>query len=539
MICVLRVYENQPVPDLPYGVTLNTVISILSTGSKSSLLFVVGECMGQLKWVAFQSLKPIVYLQAYDSASRGPLGSFLILFQNQWSSLVTVGSFIMILALTFDPFVQQIIKYPLQEVTGLSPGAAVKQSYFLGEGNQAFTDASNAALWTDNFAIDPGCSSGNCSWPLFQSVEWCSKCEDVTSDATLVGCDIASLNTSLNSDQTLSCNVSLSQGSWAAEEIDIFYANSPAYYDMEIHKDFIWNVDTHDWADGSKIGYAYSANGVMGSNISLTNKTYVGVENPLYVVAHGRLALSDDYDEPGWPSKSEKPLLIQQVTQCILSPCARTYKLSVSGGKTSSKVSVEDYGSFYVQQFDDYMDGRDGPESQLCWKPGTKSPSGGSEDYFKTNDGQYVKPDDMAFCVGDSSSFGIAKVIGSGLNKMTQSLVASLSKLARDSSGKVAIGFVSNEESYVTVNWPWLTLPAMLLLLGVILLISTILINKHKKLGLWKTSILPALYHGIEKDSIGVDGEYKNVSEMDHSARNVDVMLDSSDTQGRLVLRKR
>lgn len=61
-VCILRVYQDQLSPHLPYKITLNTIIYILATGSKSSLLFVIGECMGLLKWISFQKAMPLLYL---------------------------------------------------------------------------------------------------------------------------------------------------------------------------------------------------------------------------------------------------------------------------------------------------------------------------------------------------------------------------------------------------------------------------------------------------------------------------------------------
>lgn len=35
-------------------------------------------------------------------------------------------------------------------------------------------------------------------------------------------------------------------------------------------------------------------------------------------------------------------------------------------------------------------------------------------------------------------------------------------------------------ESYVSVHWPWLILPALLLVMGIILLLSTIVVSKSQ-----------------------------------------------------------
>lgn len=53
-----------------------------------------------------------------------------------------------------------------------------------------FYDAQMQGIWTDVYERDYlTCPSSNCTWPAFKSVGYCSKCGDVTSEATLVGCN--------------------------------------------------------------------------------------------------------------------------------------------------------------------------------------------------------------------------------------------------------------------------------------------------------------------------------------------------------------
>ncbi|KAJ5671175.1 hypothetical protein N7507_000302 [Penicillium longicatenatum] len=246
------------------------------------------------------------------------------------------------------------------------------------------------------------------------------------------------------------------------------------------------------------------------------------------------------------------------------------HRISVSGGVPSSSVTGEDFGFFYPEYYDSWVN------ANLCWKPGTKPPVGGSGDYLINGGSQHGNPADMSSCLlpsgavwtadwqltGSSSwylqranilnmsefswrivhiensSQNTAKIIDSGLSVVVQRMAASLSKLARDSSNKTAPGIVSTEQTYVKVNWPWVTLPALLLALGIILVISTIMVNKHQRFGLWKSSILPVLYHGLEKEYLTVDDKYTDISQMDEAARNVDLTLELSDTQGRLLLRR-
>ncbi|KAK3397600.1 hypothetical protein B0T20DRAFT_321406, partial [Sordaria brevicollis] len=47
---VLGIYNHNPVPRLPWDISLNTLVSVLSTVAKSSLLYAICAALGQDKW---------------------------------------------------------------------------------------------------------------------------------------------------------------------------------------------------------------------------------------------------------------------------------------------------------------------------------------------------------------------------------------------------------------------------------------------------------------------------------------------------------
>lgn len=106
VIGVLRAYDQKPPPSFPYGLTLNTIVSIIQQHPKLALLFLIVELIGQLKWVWLrQGKKPLKHVQSFDDASRGPLGSLTILFGHKGLSLVSLRATMTTLALPFDPFI--------------------------------------------------------------------------------------------------------------------------------------------------------------------------------------------------------------------------------------------------------------------------------------------------------------------------------------------------------------------------------------------------------------------------------------------------
>jgi hypothetical protein len=62
------------------SITLNTIISILTLAMKSSIAYIVAECLAQWKWIVFaQQARPLMDFDRIDAATRGPLGSLRIL----------------------------------------------------------------------------------------------------------------------------------------------------------------------------------------------------------------------------------------------------------------------------------------------------------------------------------------------------------------------------------------------------------------------------------------------------------------------------
>ena len=80
IIYVLRKYDGHNLSTLSHNVSLNFVVSILATVSKSSLLFAVASALGQFKWLwMFSKQRRLQDLQVFDDASRGPLGASRLL----------------------------------------------------------------------------------------------------------------------------------------------------------------------------------------------------------------------------------------------------------------------------------------------------------------------------------------------------------------------------------------------------------------------------------------------------------------------------
>jgi len=96
-------------------------------------------------------------------------------------------------------------------------------------------------------------------------------------------------------------------------------------------------------------------------------------------------------------------------------------------------------------------------------------------------------------------------------------------------------GTVEVSEQHIRVRWPWMILPAALVVLSVMFLIVTMVTATRRCAG-WKSSALPSFYHGLAAwdSSEPYQGE---IEEMERSARSTFVRL-GTDEEGRTRLLK-
>ncbi|KAF2473627.1 uncharacterized protein BDR25DRAFT_332506 [Lindgomyces ingoldianus] len=210
IVAVLIVYQNKRIPHWPLGLTLNAYISVLSKVASAALLVPVSEALGQLKWSwfrgdNFKKSKKLWDFEIFDSASRGPWGSFLLLLGTRGRTLAALGAAVTLFAIALDPFFQQVVEYPehwcLQPGTGTIPRATgyepygVDKEYRLGlenlELDQNMLGAVHHFFYNNGTLpmifgkgiraeIPLSCPNSKCTWPEYETLGVCSECIKAT-----------------------------------------------------------------------------------------------------------------------------------------------------------------------------------------------------------------------------------------------------------------------------------------------------------------------------------------------------------------------
>ncbi|KAL3488563.1 hypothetical protein BJX62DRAFT_239916 [Aspergillus germanicus] len=284
IICILATFNNNPPPGFAYGFTLNALISLLGTVSKSSLVYIVGECISQLKWNC-----------------RGPLGSTLVLLEHKGQSLVSLGAMIIVFALETTV-----------DVAGNSSNIATATQVedmsadILGLDTDSLVFAGAWSAHSELPQIRTTYPSGNCTWEVFHSIEMCSQCEDIdksTAFFTVTECDLVQINMTILETHAETCFINYSRADRFQSQLLYFPFNYPS--------DVVEPAFSH---------FSHSAG---------VTETYAGVENPLLAITNLEVGLARS-TVAGIP-----PLLdlatsfkVNRGTQCVLSHCARAYNAS-------------------------------------------------------------------------------------------------------------------------------------------------------------------------------------------------------------------
>lgn len=193
----LIVYNGKPLDDWPYSIQLNTVLSTLATTMKGFLLMPVCASVSQLKWLWYTRGPRSLYdFQLFELATRGPWGAAQLLYRLRFWHMASIGSLVILLSLASDAFVQQTVSYPLRTSPQASGLPTIPYIQYFNQSDQTETGARYttqplmAALYNGVFSrnltastssVTSNCPSGNCTFPSYASLAVCSTCEDVTS----------------------------------------------------------------------------------------------------------------------------------------------------------------------------------------------------------------------------------------------------------------------------------------------------------------------------------------------------------------------
>ncbi|VUC27987.1 unnamed protein product [Clonostachys rosea] len=183
--------NHKSLPNWPLAITLNTLVAFLAITSKAALLTPVSVAISQAQWGWFQKERPLYDLHTFDQASRGAWGSLLFLKRFSFKHFSSIGAFLMVISLFTSPITQLAISYPVRSI-------AVQGEATVGTVNSIFASRDtieissvraillSIASDTNQFSnpIQPegaSCFTGNCTFDTYASLGVCLKTANITS----------------------------------------------------------------------------------------------------------------------------------------------------------------------------------------------------------------------------------------------------------------------------------------------------------------------------------------------------------------------
>ncbi|KAI1410106.1 hypothetical protein F5Y13DRAFT_168346 [Hypoxylon sp. FL1857] len=202
LVGTVRPYQDKPLPRWPYSLSINTIVAFYSEVMRAAMILVLGQCLSQLKWSWFTQPRPLDHIEHYDNASRGPWGSFGLLWAIRLKTVLpSIGAIMMILSLLLVPFTQQIVQfYPCTFPEAMLKNASIPKTNYAHAGlshhigaAQSSIDPKVQALMNlgiydeEPKQVSPNCPTGNCTFDgVYHTSGWCSSCEDISDQLVII-----------------------------------------------------------------------------------------------------------------------------------------------------------------------------------------------------------------------------------------------------------------------------------------------------------------------------------------------------------------
>ncbi|PWY88170.1 hypothetical protein BO70DRAFT_377746 [Aspergillus heteromorphus CBS 117.55] len=498
IIAILYNYDGKPMPDWPYGITLNALVSLLVTVMKAAMVFPITEGLSQLKWSWFNESNKLSDLSLLDAASRGAVSATFVLFKFVPRHLVSIGCFILVVAAAIAPFVQQVLTtkpQPIQTPDQSSIRVCNTSTYVdyaegAGPGMNKAPLSTMGAIYTGLFqsegpnsdSVAITCPTGNCTFAPYQSLGFCSRCANITSDLTLAPSSTDSTT------ETYSYN--LTNGlSFTTSYSSMYLMNATTDLDL----------------------------------IQLTTDGLPVILNFTAISAAG-------YGVP--PQVS--------ATECALYFCTKTYEASVQRGSfnetltstatTTNSSSTDVTSNIFLTPQTCYTNGTQTSNTSACtydvsWLSQLAMSNSispllqGTGSLFVSNRPSWSS-DTIEAAYGTYGNY-------TDLNTMFDSLASSLTMHARSSVCAASItGTTWTVESFVHVQWPWLTLPVVLLVLTLVFLVTTVIRTRNQFI--WKSSPLALLFSDLAVEAPHAFERSPDLSLMEEASRRMTVFLETT-----------
>ncbi|KIW01028.1 uncharacterized protein PV09_07544 [Verruconis gallopava] len=542
IVIMLSKVDGKSIPSWDLSISINAFISIFSGFAKSALLLPTAEALGQLKWTWFRKERKMIDFEVMDAASRGALGSMILLSKTKGITLASVGAAIILLSVPTDLFFQQIISYPTVAIIDKGANVTLDRAVIydpseelMYEGDTAITPwdgAMNSLVypyWLGSgipWDITANCPTGNCTFDPFHTLAVDFQCKTMPSDYLEFDCKNTSgewLSTAQyqgprKNPNVTSCGYYLNMPNNVPQLMSGYEVTSNGSVGEILATRFfsLSDILTHEIFLGGSVNFPEVQRPIVDFILATTPGEFIGaVNNATPVVTECEIH---------WVVKK---LQATVVSGNLFEEAIETLQFSSNGSDPWNPDNPLNYRANYSMTLPDQFSdtgystyGFSNTTAMKVWeiwaqiapstytRPAANNPITTSDVlkiFWIYNPPHLLKvytsslPWDAPANVTDH----MAKAV-SVMNQIVRRNANSQSH-RHDFATGTAIKYIV----IVKVRWEWITLPLLLLVIALLFLIATIIRSSKNKdqIGIWKTSALAILFNGLGEDVSKFVGE--------------------------------
>ncbi|KAI1347080.1 hypothetical protein F5Y01DRAFT_330180 [Xylaria sp. FL0043] len=573
-VVVLAKYNGEVQPSWPYNITLSAFTALSATIVRTLLLIILEEVIDHSRWSWFQVPRPLYHLEIIDQASRGPWGALYYLARVHSSILhpSTIAVVVLLLSLGISTFTQQAIRSVTCIKEDSTAEAWVRTAQLIYDKDNIMllpnidipaTEALFQGPDSYNKQSSFYCPSGNCTFPAtdgitYSSLGVCSKCVDVSSEMGYIVED---------------------------HTPDPIEMNLPHYLSYHPNKDIYCRWPRRNSTTEARLGPDTKVGSfqdpTFAARFGMITATLSGIGWEAGIPHIGKAC-----NIPGQPD--DRPAALQNKSSqvysaCWLYPCIKYYSGLISNGKLQETIIKTDllpiqadeateelefdnnaYGAYidpcYINGMrvnhsqvppvftgDNYLPNNSKTSDLDCWYGFTGSLPVHLSRPLPSNWingvplalGEYWMIYLLAMpWYSRSDLMDPLDTISTGIDNIATAMTNALREIGNNSHGGVgrANGTVLRATVCTEINWPWFSFPAAIILATLYILIRTLIDSVHDQspARTWKSSVLPLLYYGLEKEDQKRELETEN--DLSRDAKRTKVCL-RRDRQGDWGLR--
>ena len=199
-------------------------------------------------------------------------------------------------------------------------------------------------MWNGPPVFSTQCPTGNCTWPLFETLSWCSSCEDLTEEVA-----VTQISPDSEYSQVQHCSTRFNLPEWGPDvsllpfKCMFYLPNKPLLTSLDVYpyaSDYGASGNTTDvltatqwrfWIPQMAVGSLESPP-VTGSSWVPTSEGFelAGLWGPPLALAQGVFSYNSSQPFNG--------LRVERFKACAMAPCLRRYNVSMAAGVTKMDV---------------------------------------------------------------------------------------------------------------------------------------------------------------------------------------------------------